>query len=279
MEKKIPHGWQFHHKEHLIIRGNIGSPIVKLKFFHYPSYRQTVKIIIPPVDCIMKTKGNNIFFLFQKKVRRKYSISLERTIEVFPNQSFVSNNEDWGDISKIRQDLRQKYNQSSFYWPIQSSLLKELSKEKWFIDDDLFRWVKTISYYLINKIKYPGKQEKRLGAEKAFLVGNGDCDEFTDLFITLARMRGIPCRRLTGYFIRNEKVDAEPHAWGEILSPTIGWIPIDIALHNIGKHTINYVISKIEEFNPSLPDYQIIKPSKSVQYIWDRPIPIIKPIY
>ena len=92
-------------------------------------------------------------------------------------------------------------------------------------------------------------------------------------------MREIPCRRLTGFFIRNEKTEIEPHAWGEILSPTIGWIPIDIALHNIGNHTINYVILKIEEFNPALYDYQVLKTSASIHYQWEIPIPLIKPVY
>ena len=275
----LPRGWQFHHQEHLFVRANIGAPMVRLKFFHYPSYRQTVKIIQSPIDCTLKTKGNNIFFLFQQKVRKKFTISLERTITVFPIPFSIPQNVEWGEISKIQQELRQKYKQSSHYWPVQSSLLQKVSQEKWFGDDDLFTWVKAIGYYLIQTIKHPEKQEKRLGAEKAFLVGTGDCDEFIDLFITLARMRGIPCRRLTGYFIRNEKVEAEPHAWGEILSPTLGWIPVDIALHNIGNHTIHYVIAKIEEFNPALSDYQILKPSASVHYQWERSIPLITPIY
>jgi len=275
----LPHGWQLHHQEHLFIRANIGSPMVRLKFFHYPSYRQTVKIIQSPIDCTLKIKGNNIFFLFQQKVRKKFTISLERTITVFPIPSSIPQNVEWGEISKIQQELRQKYKQSSHYWPVQSSLLQKVSQEKWFGADDLFTWVKAIGYYLTQTIKHPEKQEKRLGAEKAFLVGTGDCDEFIDLFITLARMRGIPCRRLTGYFIRNEKVEAEPHAWGEILSPTLGWIPVDIALHNIGDHTIHYVIAKIEEFNPALSDYQILKPSASIHYQWERPIPLITPIY
>lgn len=279
IEQLLPCGWKFHHQEHLFVRANIGAPIIRLKFFHYPSYRQTVKIIQSLIDCTLKTKGNNIFFLFQRKIRKKYTISLERTITVFPIPSSIPPNVKWGEISKLQQELRQKYKQSSQYWPTQSSVLKKVSQEKWFADDDLFTWVKAIGHYLIQTIKHPEKQEKRLGAETAFLVGTGDCDEFIDLFITLARMRGIPCRRLTGYFIRSEKAEAEPHAWGEILSPTLGWIPIDIALHNIGNHTIHYVISKIEEFNPALSDYQILKPSASVHYHWERPIPLITPIY
>ena len=274
-----PHGWKFHHQEHLFIRADIGSPKIHLKFFHYPSYRQTVNIIQSPTNCTLKTKGNNIFFLFQQKVRKNYTISLERTIAVFPTISSIPQNIDWGEISKIPQELRHKYKQSSHYWPVQSKLIKKVFQEKWFVENDLLTWVRAIGNYLIQTIKHPEKQEIRLGAEKAFLFGTGDCDEFIDLFITLARMRGIPCRRLTGYFIRNENAEAEPHAWGEILSPTIGWIPIDIALHNIGNHTIHYVIAKIEEFNPSLSDYQILKPLASIHYRWELPIPLITPIY
>ena len=279
VERLIPFGWQFHHQEHLFVRANTGAPIVRLKFFHYPAYRQTVKIIQSPIDCTLKTKGNNRYFLFQKKVRTRYAISLERKIEVFPIPYSVKKNMDWGNISDINSEIKQKYKQSSYYWPVKSTQFQKISEEKWFTDDNLFRWVKEIGYNLIKTIKHPEKQEKRLGADQAFLLGTGDCDEFIDLFITLARMRGIPCRRLTGYFIRNEKAEPEPHAWGEILSPALGWIPIDIALHNIGNHTINYVIVKIEEFNPALSDYKIIKPSASIKYNWDIPIPLITPIY
>ena len=95
---------------------------------------------------------------------------------------------------------------------------------------------KAIGYYLIQIIKHPEKQEKRLGADKAFLAGTGDCDEFIDLFITLARMRGIPCRRLTGYFIRNEKAEAEPHAWGN--SITNSWM--DSSRHCVTQHWQSY---------------------------------------
>ncbi|TFG07684.1 transglutaminase domain-containing protein, partial [Candidatus Thorarchaeota archaeon] len=117
------------------------------------------------------------------------------------------------------------------------------------------------------------------GAEKALRTGSGDCDEFTDLFITLARMRGVPCRRLTGYFIHLSNNQTEPHAWAELLSPISGWIPIDIALRNIGSHTINYIIGKIEEFTPFLFDYQILKQTSAIHYHWERPMPLVTPLY
>jgi hypothetical protein len=278
-QQSQPRGWQIHHHEQLFFRGNISALTIQLKFFHYPSYRQTVTIDKPPVDCKLKTKPTNTFFLFQQKVRTNGAISLERIISVYPQSSTPPINQTWGRISDIPLLLQRKYKQSFAYWPASSSAIQEVSQEDWFATDDLVAWVHAASSYITMKIKYPEKQDKRLGADQALRTGSGDCDEFTDLFITLARMRGVPCRRLTGYFIHHINNEPEPHAWGEILSPTIGWIPIDIALHNIGNHTINYVIGKIEEFNPSLIDYQILRQTSAVNYHWERPLPIFSPLY
>ena len=281
-QQRKPCGWQIHHHEQLFFRANTGAPTLRLKFFHYPSYRQTVTINQSPAHCKLKTKRNNTFFLFQQKVRTKGTISLERIILVYPQTSILPINKTWGRISDIPRLLQRKYKQSFPYWPMSSSGIQGISQERWFATDDLSNWVQTASRYIIMTIKHPEKQEKRLGADQALRTGSGDCDEFTDLFITLARIRGVPCRRLSGYFIHQtnaENAKPEPHAWGEILSPLIGWVPIDIALHNLGNYTINYVISKIEEFNPFLLDYQILKQTSAVHYHWERPIPLITPLY
>lgn len=269
-------GWKIYHQAKLIYQTNKGTPILRLKFFHYPSYRQTVLINKPPDKCKIKSKGYNSFFIFQHKVGTKGIISLDRTITIIPTPSYIDINDNWGKISTFPKELQQKYQQSSKYWPLNSEIIRDFSKEEWFKIDDLSEWVKSISCFIKNIIKHREKQEKRLGPDQAFLTRTGDCDEFTDLFVTITRMRGIPCRRLTGFFIKQKKTIAEAHAWGEILSPVKGWIPIDIALNNLGNHTINYVVLKIEEFNPALPDYQIktLHPSK-VHYKWELPDPLI----
>lgn len=275
----LPRGWQLHHHEQVIIRANTGAPTIRLKFFHYPSYRQTIILNRPPIGCKLKTKRDNSFFLFQQKVRTKGTISLERIISIYPTPSTVPPHTSWGRISDVPRLLQRKYKQSFTYWPLNSPAIQDISQEHWFSTDDLSGWVYAANNYITMRIKYPEKQDKRLGADQALRTGRGDCDEFTDLFITLARIRGIPCRRLTGYFIHQTNNDAEPHAWTELLSPTLGWIPVDIALRTIGKHTINYVIGKIEEFNPSLLDYQILMQVPGVHYHWDRPSPLITPLY
>ena len=282
MEKILKiRGWQIHHQEKLFYQANAGTPKIRLKFFHYPKYRQTVQINKFPEYCKLKIKGNNSFFIFQHQIGTKGVLSFNRIITVFPTPSFVNISDDWGKISGFSRLLQQKYKQSSSYWPVQSTMIQNISQEEWYKTDDLSNWVQSASCYVTSKIKHRENQEKRLGANHAFLKGFGDCDEFTDLFITVARIRGIPCRRLTGYFITQKKnIFTEAHAWGEILSPEKEWIPIDVALNNLGRHSINYVILKIEEFNPALPDYEInTRRSSMIHYRWERPDVIVTPIY
>lgn len=280
MEKNSKiYGWNIHHKEKLIFHTNSGNPLIRLKFFHYPNYRQKVTVDKPPLQCKIKNKGNNSFFVFQHRVGTKGVILLDRTITVIPTISYVNPIENWGKISDFPKIIKRKYQQSSKYWPLKSEKIIDVSKMEWFKTEDLLSWVQSTSRFIKDIMKYREKQEKRLGADQALLTGIGDCDEFTDLFISLSRLRGIPSRRLTGFFITQKGNSAEAHAWGEILSPTNGWIPIDIALNNIGNHSINYVILKIEEFNPDLPNYQIqTQHSSIIHYKWEFPDPLITAI-
>ncbi len=246
-------GWQFHHHDQLQYR-TTGSPTFLIKFYQYPSYRQKVTIAQPPTNCKLKTKGLNSFFVFNQKVHSRGMLSFERKIIIEPKIAMVNHNSDWGEIQSIPADKKQKYRESSKYWPSYSSKIKEITESNWFYDNSLSNWVKRASIFVLSTITSRENQETRLGAQQALLKGVGDCDEFTDLFITLARMRGIPSRRLTGYYITDHGKNVEAHAWAEIFSPTVSWIPVDLAMNNIGAYTQNYVIWKVEEFNPALPD-------------------------
>jgi hypothetical protein len=273
-------GWQIYHQERLSFRAKRGSPILKVKFYHYPSYRQDVEINHFPQRCKLITKEINSLFLFNSKMRTKGIISLERTITVLPIPSYNHPDSSWGNISDISDSIQSKYKESSFYWPLQSQSIINITRQKWFEEENISHWTQSAYHFITTKIDQREIQQERLGAYQALTTGTGDCDELTDLFITITRIRGIPSRRLTGYFITNRGNNAEPHAWSEIFSPEIGWIPIDIALGNLGKHTRNYVILKVEEFNPALPDYNIqTKHTTTVHCQWDRPKPLFTPLY
>ena len=57
----------------------------------------------------------------------------------------------------------------------------------------------------------------------------GVCQDFTHLMLGALRLRGIPCRYVSGY-LHVERASAEAsqsHAWIEFFSPSAGWVPFD----------------------------------------------------
>jgi transglutaminase-like putative cysteine protease len=61
----------------------------------------------------------------------------------------------------------------------------------------------------------------------------GVCQDFTHLMLGLLRLRGIPCRYVSGYLhVDRESAEAsQSHAWVEFFSPSAGWIPFDPTHH------------------------------------------------
>ena len=57
----------------------------------------------------------------------------------------------------------------------------------------------------------------------------GVCQDFTHLMLALLRLRGIPCRYVSGYLhVEGSAVEpAQSHAWIEFHSPSAGWVPFD----------------------------------------------------
>jgi transglutaminase-like putative cysteine protease len=57
----------------------------------------------------------------------------------------------------------------------------------------------------------------------------GVCQDFTHLMLGLLRLRGIPCRYVSGYLHTrpDDGQAAQSHAWIEFHSPSAGWIPFD----------------------------------------------------
>lgn len=56
----------------------------------------------------------------------------------------------------------------------------------------------------------------------------GVCQDFTHLMLALFRLRGVPCRYVSGYLhVEGATEPAQSHAWIEFHSPSAGWIPFD----------------------------------------------------
>jgi len=68
--------------------------------------------------------------------------------------------------------------------------------------------------------------------DEALEARRGVCQDFSHIFIALARHVGIPTRYISGYLFRDESVaersaDGATHAWAEALMPGLGWVGFD----------------------------------------------------
>lgn len=80
-------------------------------------------------------------------------------------------------------------------------------------------------------------------ASQVFADERGVCDEYSMLFMSLARSLGIPCRYVTGYAFGNVLglSDFGPHAWVEVYVPGHGWIGMDPTYGQFGWFDASHV--------------------------------------
>ncbi len=92
-----------------------------------------------------------------------------------------------------------------------------------------FRQARLIYDWVQNYMTYVYPPENR-GAIPAFESGEGDCGQYSALFISLCRIAGIPARQQSGFNFLPERTGY--HVWSEIFLPPYGWVPMDATRDN-----------------------------------------------
>jgi len=65
-------------------------------------------------------------------------------------------------------------------------------------------------------------------AAQAFELKKGVCQDLTQIFVTSARVLGIPARYVSGHLSRTEQVEQDAaHAWAEAYVENLGWVGFD----------------------------------------------------
>ncbi len=145
-------------------------------------------------------------------------------------------------ISDIPDDLVKTYTVEERYWETSDAdLIKKVEEitdpNKSAVDN-----ARAIYNYVTSTLQYNtariNKDLERMGASAAFdQPDNAVCMEFTDLFVTMARIAGIPAREIDGYAYTTDN-DNHPifypglgsdilHAWAQIYLPDDGWVMVD----------------------------------------------------
>jgi transglutaminase-like putative cysteine protease len=96
---------------------------------------------------------------------------------------------------------------------------------------DLMETLFAINLTLYRDYKYvPGSTMLHTTAYEVFAARQGVCQDFSNLFICLARLLGIPARYVCGYVFCPQLdgvQSAASHAWVELYIPNVGWKGFD----------------------------------------------------
>lgn len=100
-------------------------------------------------------------------------------------------------------------------------------------DYDLMEILKDINQTIYRDFNYvPGETSLATTPYELYMTRQGVCQDFTNLFICLARLLNVPARYRTGYIYTatdyDNKIQSEAsHAWVEVYLPNIGWYGFD----------------------------------------------------
>ncbi len=94
--------------------------------------------------------------------------------------------------------------------------------------------VKSIYEFVTDRLRYVPRTDE-LGAVKALAAKQGDCVEYSDLFVALCRAKNIPARVIKGYVTKFD--DSPEHAWAEVYLTELGWVPFDLTYGDVKRNS------------------------------------------
>ncbi len=140
------------------------------------------------------------------------------------------------DALPIAEATRELLDFTSFRGPVvRSKALEDLNEAAGISSaTPLGEQLRGLSEFVRERFEYvPEVTDYKSTTKTVLETGAGVCQDFAHLLLGLLRLRGIPCRYVSGY-LHVPPVGDEPsqsHAWVEAYSPTLGWLAIDPTHH------------------------------------------------
>lgn len=186
--------------------------------------RQTVYFqnIFPRPRQVTVDPDGNWLAEYELAGNRELEISVTGNVKIFPGQNPLR--------PKSSESPEDFYLHPQPYWPVDNpDIVQEASRLSGV--EDIYRFV-------VSRLEYNNRLETngRLGAVEALRrPTESTCTEFTDLFITLCRAKGIPAREINGYaysadsrFLPLSQTLDVLHSWPEYWNDTLKyWQPVD----------------------------------------------------
>jgi transglutaminase-like putative cysteine protease len=97
--------------------------------------------------------------------------------------------------------------------------------------DDVLARLHALSTAVLAAVQYDtGHTNSETTAEMALSSGHGVCQDHAHIFISAARVLGLPARYVSGYLMLTDRIDQEAsHAWAEAHVDGLGWVGFDVS--------------------------------------------------
>ncbi len=203
------------------------------------AYQQVIiDSLSPQPDNVGIDSDGNYIALYRVDRRQTKSVSAHGMVKLYINSRLHG--------QPLNPLALNNYTKPDKYWDSDSPTIKSKLEEifKNGTPNTNKEKARLINQFVVANLKY-GQDKlnnsiERLGALTALSNPNEAlCQEFTDLFIALARAAGIPARSLIGYAYTSNR-DLRPlsfekdllHAWPEYYDSEVGWVMIDPTWQN-----------------------------------------------
>jgi len=192
---------------------------------------QSVNCSVNPSWTIIDEHNNEIFHFRVSLVPGKTSevsimvlVELNKTLCPLPSNSASYN---------ITSPIFQEYTKSEKYVESDDPLIMEVAQNITKGCSDPLNASIAICTWVNQNLDYSGFSDPARGALWALRNENGDCSEYSDLFIALCRARGIPARLMDGIALwlvdssGTQSWEKIGHDWAEVYFQNIGWVWVD----------------------------------------------------
>ena len=171
-----------------------------------------------------------------------------------------------GQIKDIPKEVINKYTNSSKYWEVDNQQIVKTAQSLSAYDNNVYELTVSAYKFIVDSIDYSQVKKfglnERQGAVATLNGGAAVCMEYSDLFLTLMRARGIPARAVFGYGYdpMKAKEQQEAHQWVQIYMPGLehSWVDVDVTWGEGGNTLIggdlNHFYTHFAYENPNTPN-------------------------
>lgn len=220
-----------------------------------------VKDISPKPAEVYQDEDGNYLGKYYLNPSEEKSISFKGTIQV--NSAPF---EDIIPVTRTRLERQKKYLlNDNEYWKLNETILNQPQVKALKTPQDIYNFVIDKLSYSYTNVK---ADNERLGAEGAFIrPDQAVCVEFSDLFVGLAREKGIYAREVEGFGFSQDPqlrpislLSDVLHSWPEYVDPQTGlWVTVDptwedtSGIDYLTSLDLNHIVFAIHGKRPDYP--------------------------